>query len=69
VIIDADISISTDTIVLHCDQLEILHAEIRLGRDSSFGMLNRCSSASSVSITTDQHNSDVLRLICDTEPR
>ncbi|KAK5209052.1 hypothetical protein LTR41_005451 [Exophiala xenobiotica] len=55
VIIDADISISTDTIVLHCDQLEILHAEARLGRDSSVATYN----ASSVTLNQDDKHASI----------
>ncbi|KIW53349.1 hypothetical protein PV05_08929 [Exophiala xenobiotica] len=52
VIIDADISLSADTIVLHCDELEIFHAEIRLRCDSP---LVTCS-ASSIALNQDDKN-------------
>ena len=67
-IIDAEILLPTDTIVLHCDQLEIFHAEIRLGRDSSLGNLNQGSFLFFASINTDHTTSDIQCLVCRIEP-
>ncbi len=67
-IIDADISLSADTIVLHCDELEIFHAEIRLRCDSPLGMLNQGSFFFFVSINADQPTSDLQCLVYSIEP-